>query len=126
MVSVSRKVTLGLKFVNPIERRNSRRFPITLPVLFRWADGEEHYDVGHCGNIGSGGIFVFSTKCPPAGVEIDVELMLPAFDLVPHPVRLHCTGRVIRVEACYHLSGFAVAGQFEDDALIRTAVAISA
>ena len=108
---------------DPIERRNSRRFPITLPVLFRWADSEEHYDVGHCGNIGRGGIFIFAAKCPPVGVEIDVELMLPAFDLVPHPMRIRCTGRVIRVEACYHLNGFVVAGQFEDEVLASTSIA---
>ena len=117
---------LGLKIVkDPIERRNSRRFSITLPVLFRWADSEEHYGVGHSGNIGRGGIFVFATKCPPVGSEVDVELMLPAFDLVPHPVRLRCTGRVIRVEACYHLNGFAVAGDFEDEALVRTTAVVA-
>jgi len=110
----------------PIERRSSRRFQVTLPVLFRWANGEEHYDVGHCGNIGRGGIFILAAKCPPVGAEIDVELMLPAFDLIPRPVRLRCSGRVTRVEACYHLSGFAVAGQFEDETLIKTAAAISA
>ena len=74
------------KWNHSIERRTSRRFQIVLPVLFRWADSVEHYDVGHCGNIGQGGMFILAAKCPPAGVEVEVEFALPAFDLVPHPV----------------------------------------
>lgn len=98
-----------------IERRASRRFQIVLPVLFRWADSVEHYDVGHCGNIGQSGMFILATKCPPPGVEIVVEFALPAFDLVPHPVNLRCIGRVSRVEACYQFSGFAITGQFVNE-----------
>ena len=97
-----------------IERRTSRRFHIVLPVLFRWADSVEHYDVGHCGNIGQSGMFILAAKCPPPGVEVVVEFALPAFDLVPHPVKLRCIGRVSRVETCYQLNGFAVAGNFAD------------
>jgi hypothetical protein len=100
-----------------IERRTSRRFQIALPVLFRWADSIEHYDVGHCGNIGQRGMFILSAKCPPAGAEVAIELALPAFDFVPRPVRLRCVGRVCRVETCYQLNGFAVAGEFVNDAL---------
>ena len=77
-----------------IERRTSRRFHIVLPVLFRWADSVEHYDVGHCGNIGQSGMFILAAKCPPPGVEVVVEFALPAFDLVPHPVKLRCIGLV--------------------------------
>lgn len=98
-----------------IERRTSRRFQIALPVLFRWADSVEHYDVGHCGNIGQGGMFILSSRCPPAGAAVAVEFALPAFDMVPHPVRLCCVGRVSRVETCYQLNGFAVAGEFVND-----------
>ena len=100
-----------------IERRTSRRFQIVLPVLFRWADSVEHYDDGHCANIGQGGMFVLAAKCPPPGVEVVVEFALPAFDLVPHPVKLRCIGRVSRVETCYQLNGFAVAGHFANEAV---------
>jgi hypothetical protein len=100
-----------------IERRTSRRFQIVLPVLYRWADSVEHYETGHCGNIGQGGMFILAAKCPPPGAEVAVELALPAFDLVPRPVKLRCIGRVSRIETCYQLNGFAVAGRFVNEML---------
>jgi hypothetical protein len=109
-----------------IERRTSRRFQIVLPVLFRWADSVEHYDVGHCGNIGQGGIFILAAKCPPPGVEVKVEFALPAFDLVPHPVTLRCVGQVSRVETCYQLNGFAVAGRFVNEILADRSTSMAA
>ena len=91
-----------------IERRTSRRFQIALPILFRWTNSIRHYDVGQCENIGGGGMFVLSKNCPPVGAEIEVEFAIPAFDLVPHAVKLRGVGRVCRVD----LTGFAIAGEF--------------
>ena len=98
-----------------IERRNSRRFQIALPLLLRWADSGSHYDSGHCVNIGHGGMFVLAATTPPVGGEVEIEFVLPPFGSVPRPTRLHCVGRVSRVEACYQLKGFAVAGRFVDE-----------
>jgi PilZ domain len=100
-----------------IERRNSRRFEIALPLLLRWTDSVNHYDAGHCVNIGQGGMFVLAARTPPVGAEVDVEFVLPAFGLVPRRMRLHCVGRVSRVEMCYQLKGFAVAGRMADEML---------
>ncbi len=107
----------GAKVEHSIERRTSRRFQIVLPVLFRWADSVEHYDVGHCGNVGQGGMFILAAKCPPEGAEVAVEFALPAFDLVQHPIKFRCIGRVDRIETCYRLNGFAVAGHFVNEAV---------
>jgi hypothetical protein len=57
-------------------------------------------------------MFVLAAKTPPAGTEVEVEFVIPAFGCVPRPTRLHCVGRVSRVETCYQLTGFAVAGRF--------------
>ena len=48
-------------------------------------------------------------------MQVEIELNIPAFDLVPHQRQLRCAARVIRVEACYQLRGFAVAGRIEGD-----------
>jgi hypothetical protein len=60
-------------------------------------------------------MFVLAAKCPAVGTEIEVELVLPAFERVPRPTRLHCVGRVSRVETCCQLQGFAVAGKFVNE-----------
>jgi hypothetical protein len=107
--------TQGQEVDHSIDRRASRRFQISLPVLFRWVDSVRHYEVGQCENIGSGGMFVLAKRCPPLGSEIDVEFNTPAFDLVPHSVRVRGVGRVCRIETCYHLTGFAIAGKFVNE-----------
>jgi hypothetical protein len=100
-----------------IERRTCRRFSLVLPVLFRWTDSTEHYDAGHCGNAGRGGMFILAASCPPVGMQVEIELNIPAFDLVPRQCQLRCTGRVMRVEPCYQLRGFAVGGRITIDQL---------
>lgn len=98
-----------------IERRNFRRFSLLLPVLFRWTNGSEHYDVGEGANVGLGGIFIFSTKCPSVGTQVEVEFSVPAFDRMTREVRLRCLGQVSRLEACGQVSGFAVTGRIEGE-----------
>ena len=62
-------------------------------------------------------MFILSASCPPVGMQVEIELNIPAFDLVPRQCQFRCSGRVVRVEACYQLRGFAVAGRMESDHL---------
>ncbi len=94
-----------------IERRAFKRFRILVPVLFRWADSVEHYDVGHSANVGVGGVFILSSKCPPVGTEVEVDFTIPAFDRIPRQLRFCCKGQVCRVETCHAIAGFAVVGR---------------
>jgi PilZ domain len=108
---------------NPwIERRTRNRFRLVLPVVFRWSDGTEHSAVGYCRNIGLEGIFIVTSNCPPADIEIEIDVVVPAFDPDPKEILLRHTGRVIRIQACEDLLGFAVAGQFEDENAIQARV----
>jgi len=94
-----------------IDRRAFNRFRILVPVLFRWADSAEHYDVGHSANVGVGGVFILTSKCPPVGTEVEVDFTIPAFDRIPRQLRFCCKGQVCRVETCYEIAGFAVVGR---------------
>ena len=94
-----------------IDRRAFHRFRILVPVLFRWADSAEHYDVGHSANVGVGGMFILTSKCPPVGTEVEVDFTIPAFDRIPRQLRFCCKGQVCRVETCYEIAGFAVVGR---------------
>lgn len=105
-----------------IERRTRNRFRLVLPVVFRWSDGTEHSAVGYCRNIGLGGIFIVTSNCPPADIEIEIDVVVPAFDPEPKEILFRHTGRVIRIQACEDLLGFAVAGQFDDENAIQARV----
>ena len=50
-------------------------------------------------------MFIVAARCPPPGVEVKLEFAMPACDLVPHPVTLHCVGRVSRVEIVLSAEG---------------------
>ena len=91
-----------------IERRTSRRFQIALPLLLRWADGVDHCEAGHSVNISQGGMLVIAGHTPPLGIDVAVDLVVPAFAWVPRPVRLHGVGRISRSETYYRLKAFAV------------------
>ena len=96
-------------------RRAFRRFQLAVPALFRWRQGQEYREVGCCTSIGTGGLFVLTTRYPPVETEIQVEIVLPALYPAAREVRINCVGRVIRTQDSGHLSsaGFAVAGCFE-------------
>lgn len=105
-----------------IDRRTRARFRLVFPVVFRWSNGTEHSSVGYCRNIGLGGIFIVSSNCPPVDVEIEVDVVVPAFDPAPKEILFRHGGRVIRIQACEDLRGFAVAGQFENENAIHARV----
>ena len=112
-----------------IERRAFRRFALRLPVLFRRIDSREHYDIGHCANVGMGGMFIFTANCLPVGTKVEVEFVIPAFDRVPRELRLRCIGQVSRSESCHQFAGFAVSGRLEganqDEQLETMAVSLT-
>jgi hypothetical protein len=60
-----------------------------------------------------GGMFIFAGKCPPLSTRVEVEFAIPAFGRMPRQVRFCCKGQVIRVESCFEVAGFAVAGSIE-------------
>ena len=105
-----------------IERRTRNRFRLVFPVIFHWSDGTEHSAVGYCRNIGLGGIFIVTGHCPPVDIEIEIDVVVPAFDPEPKEILFRHTGRVIRIQACEDLLGFAVAGQFDDENAIQARV----
>jgi hypothetical protein len=114
LVKVARVATSRKSQVpRSIDRRAFRRFRFLVPVLFRWADSVEHYDVGKSGNVGLGGMFILAAKCPPLGTEVEIEFTVPAFDRIPRQLRFCCKGQVSRVETCFEVAGFAVAGLIE-------------
>ena len=96
------------------EQRFCHRFELVSPVLFRWHGASEHHGVGCCTNVGLGGIFVIASECPAKGTQVCLEVLVRAFDPTGG-LQLKCSGHVVRIQAGDQVSGFAVAGRFEDE-----------
>lgn len=93
--------------------RKNMRYPMAVPVFFRWkdVDGNEHQGKGTSRDISETGAFVFTRVSPPRGADIELRI---SFVSIPNPttaVRMKLGGRVLRVEpttASRRIGGFAV------------------
>jgi hypothetical protein len=94
-------------------------YRLQLPVIFHWNDGTEHTGGGFTSNVARVGVLIRSSKCPPIGSEIRLEVVLPAPDQSGEELRIECTGKVTRVVARGGCKTFGVDGTFEDDHLTR-------
>ncbi len=83
------------------DKRQAVRIPVALPVLLAGGQGVTR-DVSHAG------VF-FTTTLPFAvGASLDFSLVFERADSTG-PLRLHCHGRVVRVEPGDRTTGVAVA-----------------
>ena len=98
-----------------MQRRESVRFHLRLPVIFRWNDeqGGRQQNGGFTRDICTGGLFVYSLIPPPSGVTVELEVMLPPLEESGHGVRLWSEGKVLRIERKSEHTGFAATGDFD-------------
>jgi PilZ domain len=101
-----------------MERRAAIRYPLRLPVLFRWNDGNDHIEGGFTVDIALDGAFIMSSKCPPAGSAVRIEVLLPSPDTGIDELRIECDCKVTEVTSRGSRHGFVVRGVFDDDHLM--------
>jgi hypothetical protein len=104
------------------QRRNAVRYKLQLPVIFHWNDGTEHTEGGFTSDVALDGTLILSSKCPPIGSQVRIELLIPSPDKSGEEVRIECLGRVTRVVDEPGCSAFGVQGTFDDDHLTRQIV----
>jgi hypothetical protein len=102
------------------ERRATVRYKLRLPVIFHWDDGKEHTGGGFTNDVALDGALIFSSKCPPVGSDIRIEVLVPSPDLSGEELRIECVGKVTRVSQ--QAGCFGVQGTFDDDHLTRHAL----
>jgi hypothetical protein len=95
-----------------VERRTSRRFPLSLPVLAKYPAGGEVWTQTR--NISSRGICFYASNGFTVGSALEFVLTLPAEVTFTEPIRIACKGRVVRVEKKEDGTTAAVAGIIED------------
>ncbi|HEV2194525.1 MAG TPA: PilZ domain-containing protein [Candidatus Acidoferrum sp.] len=81
------------------ERRTSRRYDLSLPVLVR-VPTEEIVDSQKCKtrDISTRGLYFVMDQNPQAGSRLDLILTLPTEVATGTEVLVHALGRVLRVE----------------------------
>ena len=101
------------------ERRAAMRYNLRLPVIFHWNDGTDRTGGGFTCDVSVDGALIFSSTCPPVGVDVRIEVLLPSPDRSLEEIRIECTGKVKRVWEQPGKAYFGVHGQFNDDQLTR-------
>jgi hypothetical protein len=110
-------MTARLVTMPGLKRRAALRYQLRLPVIFHWNDGTHHTEGGFTRDVARDGAFIISSKCPPVGSDVRIEVLLPSLDEPSCELRVECTGKVTRVDAGFGYKGFGVRGQFDDDQL---------
>ena len=94
-----------------MERRGSTRFRIRCEVTCTWIDefGIEKTTSAYAYDISAGGLFILCNERPIPGAMAQLEIHLPGRQVSGRQLRLHGTGRVVRLIQNGTCSGFAVA-----------------
>ena len=104
-----------------VQSRKALRFPMRVPVIFRWIDEQGHTSqgAGFTRDISTAGLFVYSATPPPADAAVNLEVLLPLHE-GGQGTRLEGPGRVVRVEGQGERAGFAATSDFAlDNAAIQ-------
>ena len=103
----------------PPERRTAVRYRLRLPVIFHWEDDRKHTEGGFTSDIALDGALILSSRCPPVGADVRIEVLIPSPDYSTEEIRIECIGKVTRVWEQPGSAYFGVLGMFNDDQLTR-------
>ena len=79
------------------EQRSTRRFSLKLPVTVKFNEaGVEK--TAHTRDVSARGICFYMDSTVTEGSEIDFTLTLPPEITLTESIRVHCKGKVVRVE----------------------------
>jgi hypothetical protein len=104
------------------QRRSTARYRLHLPVIFHWNDGGECTAGGFTYDVALNGALISSTKCPPIGCDIRIEVLVPSPSSESEQLRIQCVGKVIRAVTEGDSCSFGVRGLFDDDNIKRLIV----
>ena len=91
------------------EKRSMRRFSLDLPISVKFLDNGKHEQSGHTRDVSSRGVFMFLETEIAVGAPIEFVMTLPPEITLSEPIRVRCTGKVVRVDKAGQEQGVAVA-----------------
>lgn len=91
------------------EKRSIRRFSLDLPISVKFLDNGRHEVAGHTRDVSARGVFIYLDSEIRVGAAIEFVMTLPAEITLSDPIRVRCTGKVMRVDKSGQEQGVAVA-----------------
>jgi hypothetical protein len=91
------------------EKRSIRRFPLDLPISVKFVDNGRHEVAGRTRDVSARGVFMYLETEIRVGAPIEFVMILPAEITLSDPIRVRCSGSVLRVEKTGDQQGVAVA-----------------
>jgi hypothetical protein len=91
------------------EKRSTRRFSLDLPISVKFLDNGKRELSAHTRDVSSRGIFMFLDTEIEVGAPIEFVMTLPSEITLSEPIRVRCTGKVLRVDKLAQEQGVAVA-----------------
>jgi len=91
------------------EKRLTRRFSLDLPIAVKFLDNGTYEVTGHTRDVSSRGVFFYVNSGIEQGAFIEFVMTLPSEITLTDPIRVRCTGKVVRVDKTGNEQGVAVA-----------------
>ncbi len=80
------------------EQRTTRRFSLRLPLSVKYGEGDTLEKVAHTRDVSARGVCFYMDSSIAEGSDIEFTLTLPPEITLTESIRVHCKGRVVRVE----------------------------
>jgi hypothetical protein len=90
------------------EKRSTRRFSLELPISITYAGSSSADLSAQSRDVSSRGVFMYVNSDFAEGVSLQFIMTLPREITLAEPIRVRCTGRVLRIENKDHRQGVAV------------------
>ena len=84
--------------VSASDLRNTRRFSLKLPLTVKFAEGETKSVTAETKDVSARGVFFYLDSNVAEGSAIEFTLTLPPEITLTESIRVHCTGKVVRVD----------------------------
>jgi hypothetical protein len=92
-----------------LDKRSTRRFSLDLPISVKFLDNGKRELAGHTRDVSSRGVFIYLDTEIAAGAIIEFVMTLPTEITLSNPIRVRCTGKVLRVDKAGQEQGVAIA-----------------
>jgi hypothetical protein len=91
------------------EKRSTRRFSLELPISVKFVNNSRQELGGRTRDVSSRGVFMYLDTEMSEGAPIEFVMTLPTEVTLAAPIRVRCTGKVLRVTRAEQEQGVAVA-----------------